>query len=93
MLLFGIFTSAISFSQDLTLRQSIRKSVLEQSKLLDSIGSAEMERKVQKQVLTIAKKTSAPMEEKSGVEASMTEGEMKDYVEFVVKEILSKRIT
>ena len=64
-----------------------------QAKLLDSIGTAEMEREVQTQVLTIAKKTSATMEEKSGVEASMTEGEMKDYVEFVIKEILSKRIT
>src|SRR4029078_12191791 len=92
LLLFGIFTSAISLSQDLTLRQSIRKSVLEQSKLLDSIGSAEMEREVQTQGLKIAKKTSAAMAEKSGVEASMTEGEMKDYVEFVIKEILSKRI-
>ena len=64
-----------------------------QAKLLDSIGTAEMEREVQTQVLTIAKKTSATMEEKSGVEVSMTEGEMKDYVEFVIKEILSKRIT
>ena len=93
LLLVGIFTSAISLSQDLTLRQSIRKSVMGQAKLLDSIGTAEMEREVQTQVLTIAKKTSATMEEKSGVEASMTEGEMKDYVEFVIKEILSKRIT
>ncbi len=93
LLLVGIFTSAISLSQDLTLRQSIRKSVMEQSKLLDSIGTAEMEREIQTQVLTILKKTSATMEEESGVEASMTEGEMKDYVEFVIKEIRSKRIT
>jgi hypothetical protein len=77
----------------LTLRQSIRKSVMEQSKLLDSIGTAEMQRKVQTQVLTIAKKTSAAIEEKSGVEASMTEGEMKEYVELVIKEVRSKRIT
>jgi hypothetical protein len=89
----GLYFSAISVSHDLTLRQSIRKSVMEQSKLLDSIGTAEMQRKVQTQVLTIAKKTSAAMEEKSGVEASMTEGEMKEYVELVIKEVRSKRIT
>jgi hypothetical protein len=41
--------SAISISQDMTLRQSIRRSIMEQSKLLDSMGSAEMEREVQKQ--------------------------------------------
>jgi hypothetical protein len=86
----GLYFSAISVSQDMTLRQSIRKSVMEQSKLLDSIGTAEMEREVQKQVLTVAKKTSAAMEEKTGVEASMNEGDMKDYVELVIKELRSK---
>ncbi|HEY7110010.1 MAG TPA: hypothetical protein VH415_11300 [Nitrososphaeraceae archaeon] len=91
LLLVGIFTSAISFSQDMTLRNSIRKSVTEQSKLLDSIGTAEMEREVQKVVLTV-RKTSAAMEENSGVEASMNESDMKDYVEFVIKELQSKKV-
>ncbi len=35
---------------------------------------------------------SSAMEEKSGVEASMDEGEMKDYVELVIKELLRNRI-
>jgi len=86
----GLYFSAISVSQDMTLRTSIRKSVMEQSKLLDNIGTAEMERKVQEQVLTVAKKTSASMEEESGVEAPMNEGEMKDYVDLVIKELRSK---
>jgi hypothetical protein len=86
----GLYFSAISVSQDMTLRKSIRKSVIEQSKLLDSIGTAEMEREVQKQVLTVANKTSAAMSEKTGVEASMNEGEMKDYVELVIKELRSR---
>lgn len=86
----GLYFSAISVSQDLTLRQLIRKSVMEQSKLLDNIGTAEMERKVQERVLTVAKKTSASMEDDSGVKASMNEDEMKDYVELVIKELRSK---
>ena len=86
----GLYFSAVSVSQDMTLRQSIRKSVMEQSKLLDSIGTAEMEREVQKLVLTVAKKASASMEGKSGVEASMNEGDMKEYVELVIKELRSK---
>ena len=88
----GLYFSAISVSQDMTLRQSIRKSVMEQSKLLDSIGTAEMEREVQKQVLTVAKKASASMEQESGVEASMNEGDMKEYVELVIKELQSKSL-
>ena len=86
----GLYFSAISVSQDMTLRQSIRKSVMEQSKLLDSIGIAEMEREIQKQVLTVARKTSAVMSENTGVDASMNEGEMKDYVELVIRELRSK---
>jgi len=77
----------------MTLRQSIRKSVMEQSKLLDSMGSAEMERELQKQVLTVAKKTSAAMADKSGVEASLKEDEMNSYMEFVMNELKSKRIS
>ena len=87
----GLYFSAISVSQDMTLRQSIRKSVMEQSKLLDSIGTAEMEREVQKQVLTVAKNTSAAMEEMTGIEASMNEGDMKDYLELVINELKSKK--
>ena len=87
----GLYFSAISVSQDMTLRKSIRKSVVEQSKLLDSMGTAEMEREVQKQVITAAKKASASMEEVSGVEASMNEDDMKDYVELVINEIKRKR--
>ncbi|MGA7976312.1 MAG: hypothetical protein WB975_03675 [Nitrososphaeraceae archaeon] len=86
----GLYFAAISVSQDMTLRQSIRKSVMEQSKLLDNIGTAEMEKEVQKRVLTVVKKTSADMKESTGVDAPMNEGEMKDYVELVIKELRSK---
>ena len=61
----GLYFSAISVSQDTTLRQSIRKSVKEQSKLLDSIGTAEMEIEVQKQVLTVANNHNLPKTAKS----------------------------
>lgn len=87
----GLYYSAISVSQDMTLRQSIRRSIMEQSKLLDSMGSAEMEREVQKQVLIVTKNTSAAMADKSGVEASMKEDDMKSYMEFVMNELKSKR--
>ena len=43
-----------------------------------------------KRVLTVVKKTSADMKERTGVEASMDEGDMKDYVELVIKELRRK---
>lgn len=90
MIYSGLYLSAVSVSQDMTLRKSIRKSVIEQSKLLHNIGIAEMEKRVQKQVLSMATKTSKVMAEETGVQASLNEDEMKDYVGFVIKELGKK---
>ena len=87
----GLYFSAISVSQDIAVRKSIRKSVMEQSKLLDSIGTAQMEREIQTRVVAVAKKASNAMVEKSGVEESMTEEDMKGYMNMVMKELQSKR--
>ena len=70
-----------------TLRNAIRKSVMEQSKLPDSIGTAQMERELQTSVLAIAKKTSADMKENSGVEASLSENDIRDYMSLLIKEL------
>ncbi|HEU4446790.1 MAG TPA: hypothetical protein VFR94_19110 [Nitrososphaeraceae archaeon] len=86
----GLYSSAVTVSQDTTLRQSIRKSVTEQSKLLDSIGTAHMEQELQSRVLTIAKKNSDALAEECGVETSLTEDDMKDYLEVVINELHSK---
>jgi hypothetical protein len=71
----------------MTLRTSIRRSVTEQSKLLDSIGTAQMDQELQSRVLTVTKKLSDKMEEETGVEASMTEEDIKEHIEMVRKEI------
>ena len=86
----GLFSSAAIVSQDTTLRQSIRRSVTEQSKLLDSIGTAHMEQELQSRVLTITKKNSDAMAEETGVETSMTEDDIKNYLEIVMNELHSK---
>jgi hypothetical protein len=87
----GVYSSAVSVSQDLALRQSIRQSVMEQSKFLDSMGTAQMESELQTRVLKTAKKASDSMEEESGVESSMTDDDMKDYMEIVMNELKDKR--
>jgi hypothetical protein len=87
----GIYSSAVSVSLDVGLRKTIRKSVMEQSKLLDSIGTAQMEQELQSRVLTITRKMSDKMEEETGVEASMTEEDMKQHLNNVLKEIRTSR--
>jgi len=83
----GLYSSAVTLSQDLTLRKTIRKSVMKQSKLLDSIGTAQMERELQTSVLTIVKKTSDEMKENSGIEASLSEDDIRDYMSLVIREL------
>lgn len=83
----GLYSSAVTVSQDMTLRLSIRKSITDQTKFLDSMGSAHMEQELQSTVLKIAKKNSDVLTEKSGVEASMTESDIKDYMEMVLSEV------
>ena len=51
----GFYFSAISIAQDTKLRQSIRDMAIKESKLLDSIGTAQMEQQIQKKVLKIAR--------------------------------------
>ena len=83
----GLYSSAVTVSQDTTLRLSIRKSLDEQAKFLHSVGSAHMEQELQSTVMKIAKKHSDVLTKKTGVESSMTESDIKEYMTMVLNEI------
>jgi hypothetical protein len=87
MMLVGIYSSAISVSQDATLRLSIQRSVEKQSELLHGIGTAQMEQEIQKTVLKIANKQADKMKQETGIEASSSEEDMKEYLLEVIKEV------
>jgi hypothetical protein len=83
----GLYSSATIVSQDQVLRRSIRKSILEQPKFLGSIGTSQLQQEEQRKILTAAKKVSKAIEEETGVEPSMSEDDMKDYLHMVFEEI------
>lgn len=87
LILLGIYSSAVSVAQDLTIRQSIRKLAVNESSLLDSIGTAQMETELQKRVVKIVNEHASEMETESGVQTSLTEEEIKQYVGEVLEEI------
>jgi hypothetical protein len=94
MMVIGLYSSAVSVSEDAKLRQTIRKKAIEESKLLDSIGTAQMgqeiERKVmeiERKVMEIAKQDSGNLEIETGVKPSLNEYEMKKYLEEVLQEV------
>jgi hypothetical protein len=90
MILYGLSYSAISVAQDETLRKSIRKNVKDM-KFLESIGSAQMEQEYEKKVLDITKKTSEIMIEESGVQPSLSEDDMKHYLQEVLQEVKTSK--
>ena len=87
LILMGIYSSAISMSGDVKLRQAIRKSAVDESKLLVGVGSAKMEQKIEKKVIELAKGQAASMIDQTGVQLSLTEHDMKQYLSSVLKEI------
>ena len=86
LLFIGIYSSAISVSQDSKLRQSIRTIAIKESKLLDTIGSAHMEQEIHRRVASVTKE-SEKMAEETGIESSLSEEEIKTYLEQVMKEL------
>ena len=56
-------------------------------KLLDSIGSAQMEQEIQKKVIEFTKRNQDRMAEETGIQSSLTEEDMKEYLQQVIKEI------
>lgn len=83
----GLCSAAQIVSQDLVLLRSIKNSVTEQANFLGGIGTALRNKELESKVLTIAKNLENELEEASGVEPSMTEPEIVDYVQYVMNEI------
>jgi hypothetical protein len=86
LILVGIYSSAISVAQDLELRKLIRNYTTRESKLLDSIGSAEMEKEIQNKVMEIVNEQSFKMQNETGVQPSLNEEDIKEYLNKVLIE-------
>lgn len=84
---FGFYASAISVAQDAKLRQSIRKLAVKESKLIDNIGRATFEQQIEKKVLSATKAQQDAMKNETGIEASLTQEEVKEYLEQLLNEI------
>jgi hypothetical protein len=91
LLLIGIYSSAISVAEDSNLRRSIRRFAMKESRLLDSIGMAQMEEEIQKKVITFTKRNQDRMAEETGIQSSLTEEDMKEYLEQVIREVKKDR--
>ena len=85
----GIYGSAIIMTENSKLRGEIRKTVTELG-FLDSIGSAELENKIEREVTSISKNFRDKLLQETGINLDMDEGEVKNYIHEVLNEIKKK---
>lgn len=91
LILLGIYSSVISISEDAKLRRSLRKTVLGQSKMLDSMASAHIKEEIQKKAVNILKASSNKIAEVTGIEPSRSDEDWRQYVDEVMKELSTSR--
>jgi hypothetical protein len=92
--LFGLYSSALSLSQDITLRNQLRSMARNDQNLLSSIGTAEMENEVKRAVdelKDVADEQEKELAEKSGIETPVPETEIEDYLKQVIEEVAKTR--
>jgi hypothetical protein len=87
LLLVGIYSSAISVAEDSKLRQTIRKTAIQEAKFLNSIGMAQMEDELQRRVIKIVKEQHDVLTLQTGIEPSLDEHELKQYLYETIQEI------
>jgi hypothetical protein len=92
--LFGLYSSALSLSQDITLRQHLRALARNDNNLLSSIGTAQMESEVKRAVgelKDVADEQEKELAEKTGIETPVPESEIEDYLKQVIEEVAKTR--
>jgi hypothetical protein len=82
----GIYSSAVSVSQDSTLRTSIRRSVETEVEFIGNIGGAQMDHTILEKVLKTTKIVSKTMPQDTGIAPSLTEDEIAEYIKQVLRE-------
>jgi hypothetical protein len=87
----GIYSSAISVAQDSKLRKSIRSFAIDETRLLDSIGTAQMEHEIERKVIGLTKMNQNRMARETGVQSSLSEDDIKGYLKQVIQEVQNQR--
>lgn len=92
MVLVGIYSSAISISQNAKLRVAIRKLIEHKSNLLDSIGATQMSQFLEKEILDTYNNLKGEMHDDIGVTPSLSPAEAKKYCNEVIEELERSKI-
>jgi hypothetical protein len=90
LILVGIYSSAISISEDNKLRKSIRNHAMKEAKLLENIGTAQVQQEIERRAITLTRKTRDSMVEDTGIAPSLSDVDIKKYLDDVISEVRRK---
>jgi hypothetical protein len=91
LIFIGIYSSAVSVAGDSELRKRIRHYAIQESKLLDSIGMAQFEKEIEKNVLALTKRNQDTIIAETGIQSSLSEFDMKQYLDQVFQELRKQK--
>ncbi len=91
LILIGIYCSALTLSQNISLRNSIRTMAAKDANLLLNLGMSQMDSQIKKMVSKFRDKIKQEeefMTQKTGIETDLQSEEIEDYVKTVLNEII-----
>lgn len=90
MIFLGVYSTAVSISQDNQLRKSMRKLAKENSNLFGSIGAAQLSQETLRKIdhfKDVVQEQEKELEEKTGIEANFEEEDIKSIIAEVLQEV------
>jgi hypothetical protein len=83
-----LYYSAISISQDNSLRKLIRKSTIQ---LLDNIGTAQMTEEFLARIKKLILRNQRMLEDEAGIPSELNEENLKEDMELIMEELRKNR--
>jgi hypothetical protein len=83
----GIFSASMSVALDSKLRTIIKKSALDETRFVETIGESEMEKLIERKAGHALSRTQIEFQREAGIESSLTEPEAKEYIKDVLDEL------
>ena len=93
LLLVGIYSAAVSVSNDVRIRKAIRNSIEKESELIGDIGDAELDMELRDKVFSMMDKLSRRLQEDTQVESSLTDEDIRDYTNKVIQEVIQRKVS
>jgi hypothetical protein len=92
LIVLGLYYSAISVANDSDLRREIKRSIIKDTKLLGSLGEAQMQQGLEKKVTTLTNDKMELIIQQTGIQPSISIEDAKQYLYEVLEELKVRKV-